>query len=214
MVQDENPKKPAPKTQSIGQLVQKLCLLVAALAVVGIGLVAFHYVYDAVFTGTGNSTKEQGLPKLEPAQVLVPTDVQKFVDSHGPWLPTSESEGLRAQTGVRNLALLKANGLAYSAKSVLFDGKSPWSASTTPPQITGVAVRGTVLEIRTQKGNTYTLNVTQPFMVEGELSRVYVVDRANKLWVASPANLNFVDAAQVADLSIPANQNLAISIGN
>ena len=206
--------QPAPTTQSLAVTIQKVCAVVALFVVAAIVVNLFHHFYDWPFAGPGNITKDQGLPKLEATQVLVPTDLLKFMDVHGPWLSTAEAEGLKGTSGVRNLVLFRSNGVVYSAKSVAFDGKSPWSPATTPPQITGVALQGTVLQVRTQKGdNTFTLNATEPFMVEGELSRVYVIDRANKLWVAVTGNLSFVDADQVSDPSLPPNPALSTSIG-
>lgn len=188
-------------------------------AILGTFLVAFiaagifHYYYDWPFIGTGDTTKVQPLPKLEPTAQLAPTNLQAFMNSHGPWLSTSDSMDLRSKSGVRNLALLQENGLVYSAQSVQFSTSSPWAQETNPPQITGVKVLGTTVEMQTQKGVRYTLNASQPFMVEGNLTRVYAIDRNTKLWSAPVASLNFVSADSAIDASIPANPNLSVAIG-
>lgn len=142
------------------------------------------------------------------------TDLQSFIASHGPWLTTSEANLLKTEVGIRNLALIQSNGVIYSSKSVKFDGKSPWKSVSNPPQIIGVNVADTTLTVETNKGDIYTFNVTQPFMVEDNLGSIFIVDRNKKLWAAQVGLLKFEEANTLTDSGIGVNPNISTSIGN
>jgi hypothetical protein len=172
----------------------------------------YAYIFVWPVYGPGDLTNDQPLPSVEPVIGLVPTDIDSFMDSHGPWLSSTESLALREQSGVRNLALLRSNGLSYSGQSVAFIGKEPWQKTSTPPQITGVELRDTGLIVKNQAGDRYTLNITQPFMLEGNLEQVFVIDRDRQLWSANVADLQFVNSETVSDAGLPVNPNLSISL--
>lgn len=199
-----------------GSLRRQIVVSLVAIVVVAAGVGIFVYAYFVPFFGAGSSTGPQPLPTVQPTVgALIPTDVQSFKDSHGPWLSTQGALSLQSQTGVRNLALFESNGsIGYSEKSAKFDGSAPWVLASTPPELAGVTLQGTSVTIATQKGVTYTLNVTQPFILDGVLSRVYLIDATGKLWSAPTADLSFVSAKSVSDSKLGPNPGLSTSIGS
>lgn len=203
---------PGRKTARNDQLQPRLVLggVVAILA--AIGIFGYFFWFDPL--DMRSATSEQPIPGIEQREAVNrPTDLQQFRNDHGPWLSTDESEELRRTIGVRNLVVFGDNGLIYSVKSAEFQTSPPWVSTTRPPQIRGVEVRGSVVEIETADDNRFTFNVTQPFVLNGNLSRVFVVDRERRFWSAQVADLTFVPAEAVADPSIPANPGLTISTG-
>lgn len=162
----------------------------------------------------GEVTKEQQPPDLQPTQVVAPTELQRFQEAYGRWLTTQESIGLREAIGVRNFALLFGNGnVAYAEKTTSFSPQGPWVIAR-PPEITGVAVDGTSVELSDQRRNRFTLNVTQPFIFEGRLDRVYLVDKNGEIWSAAIAALTIGEVGEVDSVAIPPNPNLSMSYGN
>lgn len=179
----------------------------------GIGLFAILDQTSIDF-GSDSSSKEDKLPGVGGSVGLTSTDLQSFLESYGAWLTTEQSIALQEANGVRNLAFLRDNGLMYSTKSIAFDGKKPWTKTNTSLQISGVDAVGSRMEIKTSVGNTYLLNVTQPFVVEDNWNTVYVFDKNEQLWSAKIEELSFVDALSVADPKLGVNPELSISIAN
>ena len=185
---------------------------VIAAAVIVAGFVIHFTVYPGF--PIGGVTKEQPPPALPPTSVITPTELQSFQEKYGPWLTAEESRGLRETIGVRNLALLFGNGnIAYAKKTADFSPQGPWTV-VQPPDITGVKVDGTSVELSDNRRNRFTLNVTQPFVFEGRLGKVYLVDKSGEIWSAAISALTFSEVGEAGSVAVPANPNLSISYGN
>ncbi|MEK7573566.1 MAG: hypothetical protein AAB531_04025 [Patescibacteria group bacterium] len=186
---------------------------IAVLAIFVIAVVALYILRNAPID-VSKETQDQPIPTIRPTSALIGNDLQRFMDAHGPWLSATDSEALRTIAGVRNLALFRSNGLVYSVMSVEFKQDSPWIKYTPPPAILGINLEEFAVKIQTQRSTTYTLNVTQPFMLDGDLSRIYAVDAGRQLWSARIVDLNFIGADQLINPEIPANPELSLSFGS
>ncbi|MBI4133928.1 MAG: hypothetical protein HY475_00740 [Candidatus Terrybacteria bacterium] len=173
----------------------------------GIGLFAIHVLIQPVFP-LGDATRPQKPPLLTLETPDLRTDVDRFLEQYGPWLSANEAAALRVHSGVRNLAFLRGDGsVAYAAGTADFVPAPPWTVSR-PPEITGVAVSGTSITIRDNRGNRFTLNATQPFVFQTQLGFSYCVDQTGEIWSAPLAALFFGPADLGAGSGIAPNPAL------
>lgn len=181
--------------------------IVGGLLILGAVLFAIHVLIQPVFP-LGGATRPQKPPSLTVQTPDLSTDLDRFREERGPWLSAGEAAALREQSGVRNLALLRGDGNAsYAIGTVACFPALPWTVSR-PPEITGIAVSGTSSTIRDNRGNLFTLNVTQPFVFPTQLGFVYCVDRGGEIWSAPLAALSFGPTNLGANPDIAPNPEL------
>jgi len=187
---------------------------VAAAFVAGIVVVLLAFFVFAVVQPTfnlGDTTSPQPVQTLPtPETTLRSTEREQFMKDYGPWLSTEDALALRKTFGVRNLALVNTNGgVVYSENTFAFLGEEPWKPMR-PPEVVSLRIDETRVTFATNAGREITLNVSQPFVFEGRVEIVYLIDEQGELYGAKLDQLMPYRAAQSHDPAIAPNPDLSV----
>jgi hypothetical protein len=111
------------------------------------------------------------------------------------WMTQADAQNLRTQQNVINLAYLQAGGAEYSQNlSIIFAPGAPWR-QTKPLGMESLSVSGTSIAFSAY-GNTYVLNVYQPFTFAENPEKVIVVDMKGGVWQADASVLKTVSVGE------------------
>jgi hypothetical protein len=104
---------------------------------------------------------------------LSPNTYQRIRSEFGPWeLAPPES------TGAPALVMLRANG-STDVSSWLVSTDNAWT-TIEPSWLAAITASEGQVQFRTDDGHTYTIAYGQPFMLERDLQRVFVVQRVGQ----------------------------------
>lgn len=193
-------RNPAPSLReqayfTLGFKVLTGLTITAVLACV-VALIYFWYFYNL------------GAPKdADPAyRNIIPTAMVSVTpyQSNNPWqdtywLSSSEAASLRDQNQVVNLAYLIRGEARYANQGVVFNPEV-WQ-KTKPLGVSSLTMDGTGLEVALGNYNYY-LNIYQPFTIDGQTEKLYLVDEAGQFWTANLINITLVDLEAVKN-SLP-----------
>lgn len=135
--------------------------------------------YSYMFTGVSPHQVPTALPQV----VAIPTDSPRQQPwDNIEWLSVDEAKGLRQKSGVINFAYLDGKSVRY-AKSVsyLFSREAPWKVNNAPYGIQAVSVEGSAVQLM-YNGETYFLNVSQPFSARERPELIWAIDLDGKVW--------------------------------
>lgn len=108
------------------------------------------------------------------------------------WYSVSDAAQLRTETDVVNVALLKNGGVYYAVDFGIPFSPSQWTKAVNVYQITSASVRATTVSFTILSGDSYDLNVLQPFVIDpGPASTIpptfWVFDQQGQLWRLDPS---------------------------
>lgn len=156
------------------------------------------YVFTHYGPADPNTNPQQfySVPNVEPKAQPVETNDPWAGEN---WLSSSEARALRSQEDVVNLAYLTKDGNAKYSRdhSVTFDMDNPLWKQVHPVGIDALSVNGTAVTF-TSSGNTYHLNVFQPFVLADRPNQILVVYGKDSVWAIDLDSRTLMSVTDVA----------------
>lgn len=129
------------------------------------------------------------------------------------WLSSDQAKALRYEENVVNLAYLKNGGAFYSVDhSVTAVFTDAWQ-NTKPLGMTELNINGTSVRFNVG-GYVYTLNVFQPFVLDGQPEKINVIDPQGHVWQADILAVKIQSLADVKSMlttTLAPNPNLSFT---
>lgn len=138
-----------------------------------------------------------------------PSEIQKQQIDFGPFISQADAGALRKKAGVNNFALLKDTGeVRYSLEWTISAKDLAWKPSASP-YITSFEVKGTAVKFVDDRGNSFCLNLDQPFQFENKATIVFIFDFEGKLKQALRDEVRKVSLERFKTFTMP-NSELSI----